>query len=109
MPDKLVGPSSGLSNFDLAKANAGTGDVIAGKAFYARDKNLKTGSIKNVRDLTSIRLDSENDIPLFYGIDGGFHQKHQWWISILHMVKLRWTKSLHRWNEYLDMFFCRRL
>ena len=47
MPDKLVTPSSGLSNSDLAKANAGTGDVIAGKTFYAGDKNLKAGTMVN--------------------------------------------------------------
>ena len=44
MPDKLVSPSSGLSNSDLTKANAGTGDVIAGKTFYAGNKELKTGT-----------------------------------------------------------------
>lgn len=47
MPDKLLSPSSGLSNSDLAKANAGTGDVIAGKTFYAGIKTLKTGAMAN--------------------------------------------------------------
>lgn len=47
MSDKLISPSSGLSNSDLAKANAGTGDVIAGKTFYAGIKTLKTGTMAN--------------------------------------------------------------
>ena len=47
MSKKLLSPSSGLSNSDLAKANAGTGDVIAGKTFYAGIKTLKTGAMAN--------------------------------------------------------------
>ena len=54
MSDKLVSPSSGLSNSDLAKANAGTGDVIAGKTFYAGDKNLKTGTIEEREAYTDV-------------------------------------------------------
>ena len=102
MPDKLLGPEYGLSNSKLEECTANPSDVmngktfysgdkskktgtfsftgnatpdnvLSGKTFYAGDKNLKSGSVKNARDLTSVRLDSGNDIPLFYGIDGGFH------------------------------------
>lgn len=71
---ELMPPSNGLTASKLEQANATSSNVISGKTFYAGDKNLKTGSVKNARDLTDIRLDSGNDIPLFYGIDGGFHQ-----------------------------------
>ena len=54
MSDKLVSPSSGLNNSDLAKTNAGTGDVIAGKTFYAGDKTLKTGTIEEREAYTDV-------------------------------------------------------
>lgn len=37
----------GLSDNDLALADAGTGDVLSGKKFYAGNKNLKTGTMVN--------------------------------------------------------------
>ena len=39
------GPGGGLSNSKLALADAGTGDVLAGKRFYAGDKAIKTGEL----------------------------------------------------------------
>lgn len=41
------GPGGGLSNSKLALADAGTGDVLAGKRFYAGDKAIKTGTMPN--------------------------------------------------------------
>lgn len=37
--------SGGLTNAKLELANAGTGDVLGGKKFYAGDKELKTGTL----------------------------------------------------------------
>lgn len=45
MPDYILNDSNGLSNSSLALANAGVEDVIAGKTFYARSKDLKTGTL----------------------------------------------------------------
>lgn len=45
MPDYILNDSNGLSNSNLALANAGTGDVRSGKTFYSGDKNLKTGTL----------------------------------------------------------------
>lgn len=47
MPDYILNDSNGLSNSKLSLATAGTGDVIAGKTFYAGDKNLKNGTMVN--------------------------------------------------------------
>lgn len=43
----LMTASGGLSNGKLALATAGTGDVLAGKTYYAGDKEIKTGSMVN--------------------------------------------------------------
>lgn len=40
----ISGISTGLSDEDLAKANATPEDVTAGKTFYAGDRTLKTGA-----------------------------------------------------------------
>lgn len=37
----------GLSNGKLELATAGTGDVLAGKTYYAGDKEIKTGTMTN--------------------------------------------------------------
>ena len=42
--DLISGISTGLSDEDLAKANATPEDVTAGKTFYAGDRALKTGA-----------------------------------------------------------------
>ena len=42
--DLISGISTGLSDEDLAKANATPEDVTAGKTFYAGDRELKTGT-----------------------------------------------------------------
>ena len=39
------GSMGGLSDNDLALADAGTGDVLSEKKFYAGNKNLKTGTL----------------------------------------------------------------
>ena len=41
----LMTAGGGLTTSKLALANAGAGDVISGKTFYAGDKVLKTGAI----------------------------------------------------------------
>lgn len=48
MPDKLLSPSMGLTNTDLQKANADSGNVKAGLTFYAGDKTLKTGTLQDL-------------------------------------------------------------
>ena len=47
MPTNLLAPSTGLSNSKLESANAQASHVLAGETFYARDKNLKTGTMVN--------------------------------------------------------------
>ena len=47
MPENLLAPSTGLSNSKLESANAQASHVLAGETFYARDKNLKTGTMVN--------------------------------------------------------------
>lgn len=42
--DLISGISTGLSDADLARANATPEDVTAGKTFYAGDRTLKTGT-----------------------------------------------------------------
>ena len=42
--DLISGISTGLSDADLARANATPEDVTAGKTFYAGDRALKTGT-----------------------------------------------------------------
>lgn len=43
----LMTASGGLSNGKLALATAGTADVLAGKTYYAGDKEIKTGTMTN--------------------------------------------------------------
>lgn len=83
MPDKLVSPSSGLSNSKLAKANASTGDVLSGKSFYAGDKNLKTGSMVN-RGSEQIGggFAWDNDFVYIQPIPEGYYHRinqESWW------------------------------
>ena len=47
MSENLLAPSTGLSNSKLESANAQASQVLAGKTFYAGDKNLKTGTMTN--------------------------------------------------------------
>jgi len=44
MPDTMVNAGGGLSKSKLALATATTSNVLAGKTFYAGDKELKTGT-----------------------------------------------------------------
>lgn len=61
--------------FNLGSANANPWEVLQGKSFYSNNnKSLQYGTVMDSRTATSVRLDSQNDIPLFYGIDSGFHQ-----------------------------------
>lgn len=61
--------------FNLGSANANPWEVLEGKTFYSNNnKSLQYGTVKNAKNASSIRLDSQNDIPLFYGINSGFHQ-----------------------------------
>lgn len=48
MPVNVLIPSYGLSNSRLEEATAQTSHVLAGETFYARDKNLKTGTMTNI-------------------------------------------------------------
>lgn len=62
-------------SFNLGAANANPWEVLEGKTFYSNNnKSLQYGTVKNAKNASSIRLDSQNDIPLFYGINSGFHQ-----------------------------------
>lgn len=45
MDENLLSVLIGLSESDIAKATATTSDVIAGKTFYAGDKEIKTGTL----------------------------------------------------------------
>ena len=60
-------------SFNLGAANANPWEVLQGKSFYSNNnKSLQYGTVMDSRTASSIRLDSDNDIPLFYGIDGSF-------------------------------------
>lgn len=64
----------GLTNSKLALANAKSEHVLKGFKFYAGDKNIKTGTVVPIKELSSIRHDSGNDIPVFIGQGAGFVQ-----------------------------------
>ena len=60
-------------SFNLGAANANPWEVLQGKSFYSNNnKSLQYGTVMDSRTASSVRLDSDNDIPLFYGIDGSF-------------------------------------
>lgn len=100
MPDKLVTPSSGLSNSDLAKANAGTGDVIAGKTFYAGNKNLKTGTMVNRGAWgTTINPGGSVTIPQGWHNGSGVVRANPATYNGYSMVELR---AESRGNEYVS-------
>lgn len=64
MPTNLLAPSTGLSNSKLESANAQASHVLAGKTFYAGDKNLKTG--------TMVNQPNGNQCPIGSTYDGEF-------------------------------------
>ena len=64
MPTNLLAPSTGLSNSKLESANAQASHVLAGETFYARDKNLKTG--------TMVNQPNGNQCPIGSTYDGEF-------------------------------------
>ena len=47
MAESLMGPATGLTNSKLALADADVAHVLEGKGFFAGDKILKTGKMKN--------------------------------------------------------------
>lgn len=47
MAGSLMGPATGLTNSKLAMADADAAHVLEGKGFFAGDKILKTGKMKN--------------------------------------------------------------
>ena len=76
--DLISGISTGLSDEDLAKANATPEDVTAGKTFYAGDRTLKTGTAGKVNITTgytperSITINKPGVLYAFYVYtDGG--------------------------------------
>ena len=57
--DLISGISTGLSDADLARANATPEDVTAGKTFYAGNRELKTGTAR-VAEIGVVRSGSVN-------------------------------------------------
>lgn len=47
MAESFMGPATGLTNSKLALADATESTVLAGKKYYAKDKTLKTGTMRN--------------------------------------------------------------
>lgn len=47
MPTGLAAAGGAVTNSDLKKASAETGDVLSGETFYSGSKELKTGSMPN--------------------------------------------------------------
>ena len=66
----LMEPSGGLTNSKLVLANAGTGDVLAGKTYYAGNKEIKTGDMPN-NGAWSVILNSGNSITVPLGYHNG--------------------------------------
>lgn len=60
----------GLSNSKLALANAQTGEVLAGKGFYAGDKSLKKGTMEN-RGAWSTTLNPGGSVTIPKGYHNG--------------------------------------
>ena len=60
--DLISGISTGLSDEDLAKANATPEDVAAGKTFYAGDRTLKTGTAIAGNIVKKITVNAGNNI-----------------------------------------------
>lgn len=60
----------GLSNSKLALANAQTGEVLAGKGFYAGDKSLKKGTMEN-RGAWSTTINPSGSVTIPKGYHNG--------------------------------------
>ena len=82
--DLISGISTGLSDADLALANATPEDVTAGKTFYAGDRTLKTGAAeKGYKIVTgytpnnSITINQPGIVYAFAAYTGGGETKYQ--------------------------------
>ena len=72
----ISGISTGLSDADLARANATPGDVTAGKTFYAGNREMKTGtasagnSVKeftvNAKDNVTFQIPARDYLSIFW-------------------------------------------
>ena len=62
----MMAPGGGLSGGKLALATAETGDVLAGKTYYAGDKELKTGTLA-LADATATESDVASGKTFFAG------------------------------------------
>ena len=62
----MMAPGGGLSGGKLALADAETGDVLAGKTYYAGDKELKTGTLA-LAEATATESDVASGKTFFAG------------------------------------------
>ncbi len=62
----MMAPGGGLSGGKLALATAETGDVLAGKTYYAGDKELKTGTLA-LADATATESDVASGKTFYAG------------------------------------------
>ena len=62
----MMAPGGGLSGGKLALADAETGDVLAGKTYYAGDKELKTGTLA-LADATATAADVASGKTFYAG------------------------------------------
>lgn len=62
----MMAPGGGLSGGKLALADAETGDVLAGKTYYAGDKELKTGTLA-LANATATESDVRSGKTFFAG------------------------------------------
>lgn len=70
----LQGAGSGLSKGKLQLATAVPGDVVAGKTFYAGDKDLKTGILQEMPGITDANSIQLYDYGMYFRINKGAYR-----------------------------------
>lgn len=70
----LMNPGGGLTKSKLLLADAVPGDVVAGKNFYAGDKDLKTGTLQEMSSITDSVSFGTDSAKLYFRIPHGAYR-----------------------------------